>query len=210
MSPLFEQLGGLAAGYHQRLSDGEVNRRFAHHLCHVAPELWLAQELAFLVNDEGTAVGLAGWNALIEVRRVDVTLVRPVAANDAHPIYLELKLVPPDYWSNWHEVYHDLACHPEKPAKSGKPPAHFAVCFLVDVVSQGAVRRRPEAKERFRQYVARVPSEPGPFQPIEGLPPLWLEQSSPPIRACWLQPVHGSWPFGYESTCRILWVSSGP
>jgi|SRR5579871_130734 len=121
------------------------------------------------------------------------------------PRYLRCE---PAYWLNWREVYHDLACHPEKPVKRGKPPAHFAICFLVDTVSQSVIKRRAGTSERFRQLVARVPSEPGSFQPIDGLPPLWLEYSSPPIRAYWPYPVHRKWPDGYESIVRILWVSS--
>jgi hypothetical protein len=209
MSSWPELLDGLAAEYYQRLSNGELNRRLAHHLCHVAPELWLAEELAYLVNDAGAMIGLKDWNALLELQRVDVTLIPPVGGNDANPINLELKLVPPDYWQNWQEVYHDLACHPERTPKSGKPPACFAICFLVDMVSQSAIKRRVDTTERYRQRIASIPSEPGPFKPIEGLPPLWLEHSSPPIRASWPHPVYRRWPEGFESIVRILWVSSG-
>ena len=208
VSHLPEPLNTVAVEFHQRLANGELNRRLAHHLCHVAPELWLAQELAFLVNDEGATLGLKGWNALLEVQRVDVTLVPPRDTNSVEPIFLELKLVPPDFWMNWHEVYHDLACHPRVPARTAKPPAHFAICFLVEAVSQSIVKRRAGTVEQYRRYIERIPTEPGSFQPIDDLPPLQLMHSSPAFRASWPYPVSRRWPDGYESVVRILWVSA--
>ena len=203
-----EQLEGLAVEYYKRLSTGELNRRLAHHLCHVAPELWLSQELAYLINNDGPSVGFNDWSALLEARRVDVTLLPLSESHSAEPIYLELKLVPPAYWSNWHEVYHDLACHPELTPRAGRPTAHFAVCFLVVPISQANSKQRLVTYERYRQFASRIPAEPGPFQPIDRLPPLWLEYSSPPFRADWPNPVPNVWPDGYASVVRVLWISN--
>lgn len=50
MAELSQALQVLASAYYDLLQAGEVNRRLAHHMAHVAPELWLAQEFAFLVN----------------------------------------------------------------------------------------------------------------------------------------------------------------
>jgi len=203
-----QRLNRLAETYYQRLSTGGLNRRLAHHICHVASELWLAQELAYLINEEGASVDLENWHASLERQRVDVTLDPPESESDSTPIYLELKAVPPDYWQNWQEVYHDLACHPIHAAKKGKPQAHFAICFLVDSISQSTVSRRPETTAKYCRYIECVPVKPGPFQPIEGFPPLYLEHTSPEFRASWPFPVPGYWPDGYEAKIRILWISN--
>src|SRR6266540_3681290 len=98
----------LARRYEETLFHGPLATRFAHHLALVAPETWLAMELAFLVHTEGDQLGLAGWTALLERARVDVTLVPPDFTESALPqgtCYLELKLVNVRYWNTaWRDV----------------------------------------------------------------------------------------------------------
>jgi hypothetical protein len=203
-----ELLTSLAVAYHARLSSGDLNRRLAHHLAHAAPEAWLAQELAFLVNAEGASFGLAGWSALLEHAKVDVTLLLPGDDLAAERLHLEFNLVPPTHWRNWHEVYRDLGCYPQSVPKQGKPAADFALCFLVETVSTSTVKQRSDTLNLYRDRIERVPDKPSSFAPIPGLPPLWLAYTTPTIRAEWPHAVRDRWPQGFDTFVRILWVSA--
>ena len=208
MEEFQSELRILAEAYWRRLQEEEVCRRMSHHMAHAAPEAWLSQELAYLVNEAGEAIGLAGWSALLEAKKVDVTLFPPKDGSDA-PIHLELKLVLPNWWANWDEVYSDLGCHPRAPTKRRKPPGDYSVCFIVEAQSPGRVNPRQQTLEKYRQRLQLIPAECVAFQPLDDeFPPLLAVHISPPIPTCWSRPVHGQWPEGYRAVVRILWVKS--
>jgi|SRR5579862_5049192 len=196
----------LAAAYERRLATGDVNLRLAHHTCHFASEQWLAQELAYLVNTEAGSFGMDGWHALLERKRVDVTLQPPAAID--RPIHLELKQVTPAYWSNWHEVYHDLGCHPDHPARKGRSEADYAICYLIYGANAGAIRSREATALKYRRLIEGVPTSQGMFTPVDGMPSLRLRHTSEPICLDWRRAPADTWPEGYRANLRILWVSA--
>lgn len=200
-------LNKLAAAYEHLLFEGELRRRFSHHMAHVASERWLAVELAMLVNERGDEFDLAGWSAIVEKGMVDVSLIPPSADPRAVPppeaIFLELKLVGAEYWSTiWTEVRADLAGKTPK-----KPRADFAVCFLVNHLSHPVSRRRPITDELYKGYHAAIPREAGEFEPTPGGAKLLMLRSSAEHPLEWPRPVPSRWPAGYEASTRILWIT---
>lgn len=153
---------------------------------------------------------MAGWEAQLEAnKRVDVTLMPPPGNEGTRPVFLELKPITPDWWSNWYQVYHDLGIHPTASARQNRPAASYAVCFLVNVTSPGVVKRHKAAAERHRRMLERVPVEPGDFTPHEKIElPLRLVHSSAVTSLCWPTPIHGRYPEGYRANARILWVTA--
>lgn len=155
------------------------------------------------------SLGLAGWSAQLEVQRVDLTLLPPPNHYEVKPIYLEFKHIPSDYWGNWREVYHDLACTDQAGHNRAKPKADWALCFQINPISKSSHSRRTDTEIRYQQYHASIPQTSScSFQPILGLPPLWLAASSPEFSLQWQNPVLPRWPNGYEALIRILWVSA--
>lgn len=94
----------------------EAGERFSHHLFHMSPELWITEEAAYLVNR--TPSILSGWRALVELRRIDVTLVRDT---DKREVPIEFKILHPWYW-NLSGVSTDL----------WKPTIQASVCLVLD------------------------------------------------------------------------------
>lgn len=207
--PVFP-LTKLASAFEQLLREGELNRRFGHHLAHVAPEGWLALELALLVNDRFEDVGLDGWSAVLERGRVDVTLIPPsVAASSNLPetaIYLELKLCGTDWWGTvWPAVQRDLEGIADQ-AASRKPKATFAVCVVTDARSRMVAVQREATKLRYAEFLSRIPDTTGPFEPIPGGPVFHVAWSSNWFEVRWPRPVFGKWPDGFAAGVRILWL----
>jgi hypothetical protein len=202
-----ELLAPLAESYHRRLNEVDLCNRMAHHFAHVASESWLCQELAYLVNTDQVP-SLVGWTALLERRRVDVTLVPPKCETELEPTYLELKFVLPENWGNWHEVYRDLGCHPLHTVISDKPKGHFAICFLIDALSTGSGSRRAVTIQNYREMLDRIPIAPGVFQPLGGMPQLQLVYRSPSIALSWPNQVGDRWPDGYKANVSLLWVAT--
>lgn len=201
-------LSRLAASYENLLFEGELRERVSHHLAHVAPETWLAMELALLINSKGGDFGMPGWSALIERKRVDVTLIppgyNPLAELPPEAVYLELKLVGTDWWNTvWRDVQRDLGG--EIP---GKPKASYAICFLINSVGQSTFARRRDTEDRYASFVSRVPIAPGRFEPLPGEPELLLVHSSSVYRVEWTRPVPGRWPNGYRADVRVLWLQA--
>ncbi len=125
MAILSMSLIRLAESYERLLFEGELRRRFSHHMAHVASERWLAVELAMLFNERSDEFGLPGWAAIVEKGVVDVSLIPPgtdpCGSLPPEAIFLELKLIGAEYWATtWAEVRADLA---GKTAK--KPRAVF-------------------------------------------------------------------------------------
>jgi hypothetical protein len=207
MLNLWNSVSKLAEAYEHLLFDGELRSRFVHHLAHVASEQWLSVELALLVNERAKDFGLAGWAAVAEKQRVDVTLLPPgTNARDKLPensINLELKLIGADWWRTiWPEVRADLNGKSPK-----KPRAHFAVCFLTNAVSDGMSARRPATTSLYGDYLSSVPIEPGEFEPIAGEGKFYLLRSSPERELLWPRPIYQRWPDGYKATIRMLWIT---
>jgi hypothetical protein len=101
----------------------------AHHFAHVAPENWLAMEGAMLFNSCHDAWGLDGWSAILENRKVDLTLIplkhRTSSGHLSNAVFIELKLVGTDWWKTaWPDVAIGLFGKPKKPR------AHLALCLL--------------------------------------------------------------------------------
>lgn len=207
MLDLWNAVSKLAEAYEHLLFDGDLRSRFIHHLAHVASEQWLSVELAMLMNESSHSIGLPGWTAVAEKQRVDVTLLPPgTNARGQLPensINLELKLVGTDWWRTiWPEVRADLNGKSPK-----KPRAHFAVCFLTNVVCDGMSARRQATASLYDTYLSTVPNEPGEFEPISGQGAFYLLRSSPERELRWPRPIYQRWPDGYHANVRILWVT---
>ena len=204
------KLTKLADAFSDLLFETDCLHRISHHMARVAPENWLATELAYLFNTQAEGLGAKGWSALVERKRVDITLVPPGAApeQDLPPetSYLELKLVATDYWNTaWREVQYDLTR-----TSPSKPTASYSVCLLSNVVSEPPHPRLESTRERHRRFMERVPMSDGWFEPVQTQPRLYLEHTSPQYVLRWKHPVLGQWPEGYEAVVRVLWVSRGP
>jgi hypothetical protein len=206
MTLLPASINRLAEAYEQLLFEGELRRRFSHHMAQVASERWLAMELAMLFNERAIEFGQPGWAAILEKGVIDVSLIPP----DTNPrgrlpveaIFLELKLIGAEYWRTiWAEVRSDLA---------GKTPkklrADYAVCFLVNHLSHTVAKRRPMTDEAYKGLHARIPLKPAEFEPVAGMR-LQLLRTSEEHRLEWPSPVSFRWPEGYDATVRILWIT---
>ena len=202
------ELAKLADAFSAFLFETDCLHRISHHMAHVAPENWLADELAYLFNTRADEFGAPGWSALLERKRVDVTLVSPQARHGpdlpSEMVYLELKLVDTGYWNTaWREVRHDLTGE-----GGGKPTGDYAVCLLLNAVSRRR-HQREATKTKYRGCVGRVPLSSGWFDPTANERRLYLAHTSPQYRLRWEHPVFDRWPGGYEAEARLLWVSLG-
>jgi hypothetical protein len=195
----------IAQAYYSHLSQPEVNDRLCHHFAHIAPEGWLALELTYLVNRHADTLGLPGWSALVERKRVDVTLLPPSA--DGTAINLEFKLIAVDYWSNWRDVFHDLGFRREGSIDRNKAVADFAVCFVLGQPF-GFARSRNATLARYEQLLNLVPDRPGCFQPLPDMPELNAVCVSSPLKICWNNPITTRWPDGYRNSVRVYWIST--
>jgi hypothetical protein len=77
MTLLPASINRLAEAYEQLLFEGELRRRFSHHMAQVASELWLAMELAMLFNERAIEFGQPGWAAILEKGVIDASLIPP-------------------------------------------------------------------------------------------------------------------------------------
>ena len=203
-----EALNWLPEAYDEFLFREEVKERLAHHLALVAPETWLAMELAYLINCKVPSTGEAAWTAVLERKRVDMTLVPPGTAADAplpdNAVYLELKLVSTGYWNPaWSQVRDDLQ------GGDRKPRANFAICFLMNHLAPGISKRRDKTAKQRRDLLSRVPSAPRSFEPVEpvsGRGQLQVLWSGEVHHVEWRHAVYGKWPEGYSTDVRIVWV----
>jgi len=204
------ELAGLADAFSGFLFETHSLDRTSHHVAHVASENWFAAELAYLFNTRANEFGLPGWSALVERKRVDVTLIPPSARPGqdlpCEAVYLELKLVDTGYWNTaWREVRHDLT-----QSSPAKPTASYSVCVLSNAVSSPPRPRRKTTVEKYRRYMERVPLTNGCFEPTLTEPPLYLAHTSPQYLVGWKGSVFDRWPDGYEAETRVLWVSRCP
>lgn len=210
MELLHPVLNTVADAYHDSLLAPGLRREFAHHFAHVAPESWLAMRLAFLVNTRSAELGLHGWSALLERRRVDVTLVPPNAGlsgelgTNAH--YIELKLVGTDWWNTvWLDVLKDLETSIVS-TQSRKPIASVVVCFLYNVISSPVQSRRKSTEVKYLEYMSRVPKTSGEFDPLQNGQKFSLLKTSAEFELEWPRPVYEKWPNGFNAVMRILWI----
>ncbi|MEQ1903325.1 MAG: hypothetical protein ABL888_03995 [Pirellulaceae bacterium] len=201
----WSMLESIAQAYYVHLSQPEVNERLSHHFAHVAPEGWLALELAYLINRQSESVVLPGWSAVVERKRVDVTLLPPSANDKA--IHLEFKLIAVDYWLNWGEVYHDLGFRRKGSTDQHKPVADFAVCFVLGQPFVYA-RKRKTTLASDTQKLGLLPDEPGCFQPLYDKPELDAIWISPQLKITWDKPIPDRWPGGYRNSVRVIWIST--
>ena len=204
-------LAKLADAFSDYLFETECFRRISHHMAHVASENWLAAEFAYLFNTRAHEFGAGGWSALLERKRVDLTLVPPTARPEgdlpACRVYLELKLVDTGYWRTaWSGVRKDLTGLGDDGKGRSKPTATYAICFLSNSLSSPPHRQLEATREKYRQYMARVPPKGGWFRPVPKGARLYLEHTSAAYRLKWKAPVVGRWPNGYEADVRVLWV----
>ena len=212
MRTLSEPVSKLAEAFHEVLFVSDVRHRLGHHLAHVAAESWLTLEMALLFNERAADFGLPGWSALVERKRVDLILVPPncdpLKDLPDHTIFLELKLCGTDWWN---VVWRDIACDLTGTTLDGqsrpKPKAHLAVCLLYDVISPGRATRRADTSRRYQDFVSRVLSKPGEFEPVVGQQRFLLLESSPEYRLSWPRPVFSKWPSDFEANARLLWLS---
>src|SRR4051812_38368231 len=208
MATLSTALVKLAEAYEHLLFEGELRRRFSHHMAHVASERWLAVELAMLVNERAAEFGLPGWSAIVEKELVDVALIPPGTSprleklpDDA--VRLELKLVSAEAWpDHWAEVRVDLAGKPPK-----KRQADIAVCFLVNHLIHPSGAWQAPTAAKYRAFHAAIPALPGEFEPIVGEPKLQLLRSSAEHLLEWPHPIYFRWLQGYKARVRILWIT---
>ncbi len=209
------ELVKLADAFSGFLFETDCLHRISHHMAHVASENWLAAELAYLFNTRADEFGGPGWSALLERKRVDVTLVSPQAKSGqglpSDTVYLELKLVDTSNWNTaWREVRHDLTRKDGGRRPRAKPTADYAVCLLLNVVSRPRHRQMEATKTKYSGYMDRVSLSSGWFEPTANERRLCLAHTSPEYRLRWERPVFDRWPGGYEAEARLLWVSLGP
>lgn len=207
-------LTSVADAYASHLFNPVLRERLAHHVSHVASEIWLAMELAYSFNKSKDHLGLDGWTAVLERQRVDVTLIPPPACTDpdtsTKPIYIECKMVGPPYWSVWHEIALDLEGKQYAGLRSVKPCANYAVCFLYDILPQSMPTQRADTKERYRRLFTSIPVSPGRFTPHQHEHEFILLHSSEEHLIEWAEPIPVQWPHGFAAKMRVFWIAKAP
>ena len=199
-----EVWANLARKFDDVLFLSELRNRLQHHMAHVAPETWIAMELAYFINRNADELGMREWAAILERKKVDVTLVPPGVDPAVQELpeatqYLELKLVDSADWNRWKEVYQDLE------GKGDKPPATYSVCFLIH--AREAPWRRDDTTARHSALFHSVPDQgPAQLTPLEDMPPLLATSILPVHRLTWDRPVVGRWPTRFEADVRTVWV----
>ncbi len=197
----------FADSFANLLFEGELKDRLAHHFAHVAPESWLAQEAALLFNICCSEWGLDGWSAILENKKVDLTLIPPnhIATSDSlsNAVFIELKLVGTDWWKTaWPDVASDLAGKPKK------PKAHLALCLLFNYQSQTCPNRRQRTDDLYSEYWDSVPTTPQVFSPAKIEHSFHLLHTSDEYTVSWPQAVFGRLPHGLWASMRLLWLAA--
>lgn len=197
----------FAAEYAQRLLNGPLTDRLAHHLAHVAPEAWLAMECALLFNTRCSEFCLNGWSAAVENKKVDLTLVPPDYDVSAEipdgAVFIEFKLIGTEWWKTaWPDAATDLIGKPKK------PKADYVVCLVYNVLKTAMPNRRSDTERLYSDYIASVPHSPGEFTPMNCSHTFYLFHSSEDYTLSWDKPVFRRYPHGFSASMRFVWVTS--
>ncbi len=198
----------LCSEFDHALFETDLLALFGHHAAHLAPERWLALELAYFVNrQKSSGAWLEQWNAIVEHKGIDLLLIPPDLRAWSGPaliegsVRLELKLVDTGNWRHaWKEVEHDLD------GTKTRLPATCSVCLVMHSLSETRTKRRETTLRKHEGYFDSVPDGPGDYHPPDTVYDFVVVRSTPTRTINWRHEVRARWPEFYEARVRFVWV----
>lgn len=165
-------------------------------------------ELADLINTH-QVTALSDYDALLEVGRVDVTLVPRDREYERNPpegsIRIELKLADTSYWKPaWQGIARDLGLD-RRTTSRGKGRADLAVVFMTHCCGEYAHPVRPTTGGDREKLWASIPTKPNQLIP-------WPDTAGFRLITCgneeivdWPTAVPGRWA-RFQARCRLLYL----